>query len=289
MGNLKYVKFERVILKGHAEFNEAWVQSRIAEDPAILGLGDLILKDRERTQPKAGRLDILLQDPESKHRYEVEVQLGSTDESHVIRTIEYWDIERKRYPQYDHTAVIVAEDITSRFLNVISLFNGFIPLVAIQMNAMRCGDQLSLVCTKVLDQMSLGFDEEDEEPEIVDRSYWEKRATKETVQLVDDLCELINSFAPSVELKYNKFYIGLAQKGRANNFASFQPQKTVVRIELRITKADDIESAISEKGLDLTDYTKWGYYRIRLSRTDVKEHAEFLMNLMKKAFEESGR
>jgi hypothetical protein len=28
---------------------------------------------------------------------------------------------------YEHTAVIVAEDVTSRFLNVISLFNGFIP------------------------------------------------------------------------------------------------------------------------------------------------------------------
>ena len=49
-------------------------------------------------------------------------QLGKTDESHIIRTIEYWDIERKRYPQYDHTAVIVAEEITSRFLNVIGLF-----------------------------------------------------------------------------------------------------------------------------------------------------------------------
>ncbi len=33
---------------------------------------------------------------------------------------------------YDHTAVIVAEDITSRFLNVISLFNGTIPIIAIQ-------------------------------------------------------------------------------------------------------------------------------------------------------------
>ena len=48
-------------------------------------------------------------------------------ESHIIRTIEYWDIERKRYPQYEHCAVLVAEDITSRFLNVISLFNGTIP------------------------------------------------------------------------------------------------------------------------------------------------------------------
>jgi predicted transport protein len=289
MGSLKYVKFDHVILKNHPEYNEAWVQARIAEDPTILDLGELILKDKERMQPKAGRLDILLQDPESKHRYEVEVQLGSTDESHVIRTIEYWDIERKRYPQYDHTAVIVAEDITSRFLNVISLFNGFIPLVAIQMNAMKCGDHLSLICTKVLDQMSLGFEEEDGEPEIVDRSYWEKRATKETVKLADGLCELIHSFAPSVELKYNKFYIGLAQKGRANNFASFQPQKNVIVIELRMTKADDIESMIAEKGLDLTGYTKWGTYRIRLSTTDVKNQAEFLTELLKKAFESSGR
>ena len=30
------------------------------------------------------------------------------DESHIIRTIEYWDIERRRYPQYEHVAVIVA-------------------------------------------------------------------------------------------------------------------------------------------------------------------------------------
>ena len=28
-------------------------------------------------------------------RYEVEIQLGRVDESHIIRTIEYWDIEKK--------------------------------------------------------------------------------------------------------------------------------------------------------------------------------------------------
>ncbi len=40
---------------------------------------------------KAGRLDLLLQDA-NQRRYEVEIQLGATDESHIIRTIEYWDI-----------------------------------------------------------------------------------------------------------------------------------------------------------------------------------------------------
>lgn len=130
---MRYVKPDRIILKGHPELTERWVQDRLAEDPALLGLGELILKDKERIHPQAGRLDLLFQDPDSDRRYEVEIQLGRTDESHIIRTIEYWDIERKRYPQYDHVAVIVAEEIAARFLNVISLFNGYIPLIAIQM------------------------------------------------------------------------------------------------------------------------------------------------------------
>ncbi len=104
----------------------------------------MILKDKERVHPQAGRLDLLFQDPDSLRRYEVEIQLGRTDETHIIRTIEYWDIERKRYPQYDHVGVIVAEEITGRFLNVIGLFNGFIPLIGIQMQALCIGEQISL-------------------------------------------------------------------------------------------------------------------------------------------------
>src|SRR3989440_741973 len=162
---LTYVKPEKIWLKDHPELNERWVQDRIAEDPMLLGLGDLVLKDKERMQPRAGRLDLLLQDSEGDRRYEVEVQLGSTDESHIIRTIEYWDIERKRYPQYDHCAVLVAEDITSRFLNVVALFNGMIPLIALQMQALKVGDQSTLLFTKVMDELSRGLVDEDEEAE----------------------------------------------------------------------------------------------------------------------------
>jgi len=43
---VKYIKPERILLKGHAELNEKWVQERIAEDPSLLGLGDLILRYR---------------------------------------------------------------------------------------------------------------------------------------------------------------------------------------------------------------------------------------------------
>jgi len=96
----EFLKAERIPLKGDTERSERWVQDIIEKDPSILGIGDLVLRASEKKQPRAGRLDLLLQDPDTKQRYEVELQLGPTDETHIIRTIEYWDIERKRYPQY---------------------------------------------------------------------------------------------------------------------------------------------------------------------------------------------
>ena len=109
---MKHVQLKTIKLKNHQVLNERWLQDIIAEDPSIIGIGDVILKDKERMHHGAGRLDLLLQDADGNDRYEVEIQLGATDESHIIRTIEYWDIERKRYPQYNHTAIIIAEDIT---------------------------------------------------------------------------------------------------------------------------------------------------------------------------------
>jgi hypothetical protein len=91
--NLEYTKPEVLSLREHSSLTELWVQERIADDPSILGLGDVVLKDKERLHPRAGRLDLLLQDPDSNRRFEVEIQLGKTDESHIIRTIEYWDID----------------------------------------------------------------------------------------------------------------------------------------------------------------------------------------------------
>lgn len=279
------IKPEKISLAYHPTIKEAWIQEQIANDPSLLGLGDLILKDKERMQPRAGRLDLLLQDAESKRRYEVEVQLGETDESHIIRTIEYWDIERKRYPQYEHCAVIIAENVTSRFLNVISLFNGSIPLIAIQMNALKFGDDVALVFTKVLDLMTLGLVEEDEEVrEVTNRDYWLKRGTADTVNMVDSALEIIKTFESGIELKYNKFYIGLAKDGQAYNFCIFKPRKKDLNIEFKLQQSDEIQKIIDEEGLDDMGYEpRWGSYRIRISKPDVKSKFQVLQLLMQKA------
>lgn len=98
-----------------AGFDEFWLQDQIFDNPSCLGLGEIEAIQRERRQLAGGRLDILLKDPEDDAMYEVEVMLGETDETHIIRTIEYWDNEKRRWPQRQHYAVLVAENINRRF------------------------------------------------------------------------------------------------------------------------------------------------------------------------------
>jgi len=278
----KLFRPEQINLKDHPEITERTIQDKIAEDPTILGLGDLILKDKERMQPRAGRLDLLLHDPELNRRYEVEIQLGKSDESHIIRTIEYWDIERKRYPQYDHCAVIIAEDITSRFLNVIGLFNGYIPLIAIQMKAYKFDDRIALVFTKVLDEMTLGL-EEDEEKEIeqvtTNRDYWTKKGSVETMQLTDRFLAIINETGKKYELNYTKANIRLGIDGQYIPFLLLKPRKkNHIVLILKITKSDDIDSIIENNDFDDMAYHR-SRYRLRISNDDLTNKKEIIKEL----------
>ncbi|MCE5278594.1 MAG: hypothetical protein ABFD92_01460 [Planctomycetaceae bacterium] len=279
---MKHVKLETVSLKNHSELNEAWIQKVIADDPAILGLGDLVLRDKERPQPRAGRLDLLLQDSDDK-RYEVEIQLGATDETHIIGTIEYWDIERNRYPQYEHCAVIVAEDITSRFLNVINLFNGTIPLVALQMTAIKADGGIGLNFTKVLDERSLGVVDEDEDIVVTDRAYWEKRTPKTIMELADRILGIVNETDPAFNFKYNKFYIGMAKGGITNNFIWCELNKSHLRLNVRLPKDESLSGQLDEAGLDLMSY-KWGALRIRLKPEDLPKHVGLIKMVLDKAY-----
>ena len=232
-----------------------------------------------------------MQDRETKQRYEVELQLGSTDEAHIIRTIEYWDNERKRYPQYDHCAVLIAEDVTSRFLNVVSLFNGTLPLIAIQMQALKIGDSITLVFTTVLDELTRGNIDEDEDAESAptDRAYWEKRGSKATVSLADQLLTLLKNLDPSLErleLKYNKFYIGLSKDGRPYNFVTFKPKKNQLNLELKLPQSDELDGKIEEAGLETLEYNKRrGLYSLRLTKDDIKSKETVLKELARTAYE----
>ena len=287
---MKHVPLKTIQLKNHQILNEKWLQGIIAEDPSIIGIGDVILKDKERIHQGAGRLDLLLQDADGIERYEVEIQLGATDESHIIRTIEYWDIERKRYPQYNHTAIIIAEDITSRFLNVISLFNGSIPLMAIQVCAIQTAEGVGLHFTKVLDVQQLGLVDEDEEvAEVTNRDYWLKRGTPKTVAMADKLLSYIHEFDPDAELNYNKFYIGLKINSRSKNYAIFRPKKNFIGLEIKMPQTEENDEIINQAEIANLDYSKrYGYYRLSIYERDLEEKSDLIKKLLLDAKERFG-
>jgi hypothetical protein len=230
---LSYAKAGVVSLKNHQDFDEKWVGDRISEDPTILGLGDLRLVDRERRQERAGRLDLLLEDDDEELRYEVELMLGPTDESHVVRCIEYWDIERRRYPAYEHCAVLVAEDVTARFLNVLSLIAGSVPLIVIQLTAIEVEGTISLVPIKVLDARALLREDLEIAPTAkVDRAQWAE-SRPQTLDVVDRCLALVNEKSDKkFDLNYTQAYVGLLDGNRPRVFITFWPRKIAASLEV---------------------------------------------------------
>ena len=284
---LTFVKHEKIYLKDHPDFNEAWLRDRIVDDPSILGLGDLEIKDVEKSQPPGGRLDILLYDTETEKRYELELMLGTVNESHIIRCIEYWDVERKRYPQYDHAAVLVAEEITTRFLNVMGLFNSSIPMIAIQLDALKLDDKIMLNFTKVLDEIIPGDDIEGGGGETVDRDYWEKKGSKESLEIADNCIEIINEFEAGFKLTYKKHYIGLAMNNHSNLFILFRGKKQFLKVEAKISNHEPWVNKLEEAGIGITPSKSGGRIHFQLKKRELKENHDLLREFFKACYQEN--
>ena len=202
--------------------DEGWLQDLIANNPQILGLGeDVVVRDKERRQTAGGILDLLLENSDNL-RWEVEIQLGATDASHIIRTIEYWDIERKRYPQYEHRAVIVAEEITDRFFNVIALFNGHIPITAIKLTAVKQpGGKVGVLFTKILDAQTRDDESSNDRRPVYNRAYWVEKTSEAWWNRVQKIyADLNDEFGCSP--RYNRTSISLRQSGNRKTSIYFR-------------------------------------------------------------------
>jgi hypothetical protein len=51
---VEFTRSEQLSLKLHPDLNEKWVQQLIAADPSILGLGELVLRDKGAHSTKGG-------------------------------------------------------------------------------------------------------------------------------------------------------------------------------------------------------------------------------------------
>ncbi len=290
---LQYTTHKKLSLRQHPMLNEKWLHDRICEDPSILGLGEVRVLDRERTLPGGGRLDLLLLDDENDRRYEVEIQLGATDPSHIVRSIEYWDLERNRYPAYEHVAVIIAENITTRFLNVMSLMSGSIPMVAIQLDALEVEEHLVLNFVHVLDLTELRADdvaEEDAGGGVEDRAFWDAKVGQPLMRLCDELLDFIRKHATSsAECNYLRRYIGIRSNGVVRNvlYLTPKPTKGLVNVSFRVSNAVEWKAKFEEAGIPVQSKHN-NRFQLKLKPEDLAAHPALIDAAVAAAVAEGG-
>ena len=268
--------------------DEKWLQDQIKDDPSLLGLGDLEIAGREHRQPAGGRIDFLLRDAEAETYYEVEIMLGVLDETHIIRTVEYWDIERQRRPQFEHRPVIVAEHITARFFNVLRLLNRAVPMIAVQLNAFRIDDYVVLHPVTVLDVFEEVVEGDVPEAEQADRAFWEKKADPASLAVMDKILAKLQAEKIEPRLTYNRHHIALGTTG--HNFCWFRPRKTPghCHIEFRVTaeSRDAVLSSLQDGGIDATPRRSENI-TFSITAKSLEEQSNLVTEALKRAEEAS--
>lgn len=229
-----------------AGYSEAWLQDMIWQNPSCLGFGDLEALQKERTQPTGGRIDMLLKDPSNDTMYEVEIMLGATDETHIIRTIEYWDNEKRRWPTRHHIAVLVAEDINRRFFNVIHLLSHSIPIVAVQVSLLNLEGNQGLHFAKVLDTYQEVDDGSGSEVGQYNLAWWNSNSP-DTVSYASYFEAIANKGAIKLEKDGVKNYVSLSNGNRKLIWVRPRKKKTAL-VEFRVNDLvwDEIEQKLQD-------------------------------------------
>jgi hypothetical protein len=259
-----------------ANLDEYWLQDQIFNNPECLGLGELESVAKEKQQSSGGRLDLLLKDPEDDSMYEVEVMLGETNETHIVRTIEYWDNEKRKWPQRQHYAVLVAEHINRRFFNVIQLLSHSIPIIAIQASMLVVNGKKSLFFTKVLDT----YEEIEVAPPpngVYDRDDWIKKA-KWTLDSADALLNITSGALGEPVLNYLKNYVAITVD--SNNYMWLY--KRTADKSLLISR---IDQSLQDEAATILDAGNVAYIRktktirIVVDKEMIQKNAELFKNL----------
>lgn len=271
------IKTGKKIFIRNAGKDEYWLQDLIYENPRILGLGELIPVSKEKKQSTGGKLDILLKSPEDNSMYEIEVMLGETDPSHIIRTIEYWDLEKRRYPQRQHFPVLIAETFSRRYFNVIQILSLNVPMIAIQADLLEVSGQRIINFTKILDI----YEEqaEDDETNIVNETTWSSSANW-TLQTAKELLTIINSTEQILKLNFTQSYIALVNsKGNAYWLYKRSEPKSYLGFKERDDEKTEAIKNIFDKSAVPFTYNKYQEFLIVVDKEFVKKNKEIFLKV----------
>ncbi len=269
------IKIGKKIFIRNAGKDEYWLQDIIYENPRVLGLGNLIAVNKEKKQSSGGRLDILLKDPSDNSMYEVEVMLGETDPSHIIRAIEYWDNEKRKFPQRQHFCVLVAESFDRRYFNVIQLMSLNIPMIAIQSDLLEVNSERILNFTKIIDIYSEP-EEDESETKQVNEATWNNDSAWTNAN-AKALFEIIKDKHDRITFRFTQSYISINIDGR--NFywlcKRMKPTSALFFSVKDEEKAEAIKRKLEENQIDYT-YNRYKEFMLSVDVESIKQNIDLI-------------
>lgn len=273
------IKIGKKIFIRNADKDEYWLQDVIYNNPKVLGLGDgLVPVHKEKRQPKGGRLDILLKNPEDNTMYEVEVMLGPTDPSHIIRAIEYWDNEKRKYPQRQHFCVLVAESFDRRYFNVVQLMSLNIPMIAIQADLLEVNEDKILNFSTIINVYTEPEETEEEVKKVNEATWnqyspWTNTNAKEFIKLLKGQHE-------KVTLGYTQSYISIAIDGKnAYWFHKRNEPNSALLFTIKDAEKEEKIRRILDEAKIVFSINSYKEFLINLDAEFIKKHDEVLLEI----------
>jgi hypothetical protein len=285
----RFEKAEVLDLKKDRRFNEKWLEDLVCKDTGILGLGKVNVRDRQKRH-KDGILDVVLESQDKSTVFVVELMLGPLDESHIVRTINYWLREKKATAKdVECRAVLIGEKIVdSRFVEVVKFLTSRMPeLVVKEVAGLRVGSKVTVHFTTILrsDDLEPVVSEEPAAP--FDRESWLEK-NKKTVEVAEAVIEVLRKFDPSISPNFRRHFIGILVGNRPIlNFVSFDPFRDQVKFKIRVEDPASWKDKLKKAGLhvlqpDRTDNNK---VRLAITREDVSRNERLLRQLCKDGYD----
>ena len=187
--------------------------------------------------------------------------------------------------------MLVAEDITNRFFNIVYLMNKAIPIIAIQLNVLKIGNKVTLDFTKVLDIYETPEEEFIGEIEAVDEAYWNRKANSIAMQLVNDIIKVSKESYEDLKITYNKYHIALGTTKR--NCIWIHPRKNkYINISIKILNEslEDLGTNLNEIGITPREFSRRREtinLAFPIKENTIERYKENLKGILKKVLDMS--
>ena len=271
----KFVLGKRFSLAKHPEYDERWVEDLVKHTPSILGLGAGVqFVSSQIRNSNGGRLDLLLKDEDEAIVYSVELMLGQLDETHIVRSLDYWlrNQTRHTYKEYEHVAVLVAEGVlTCRFADVVRFLSSKVNLVVIELAGLQVQEYVTLHCTTIFDG-STSIEDDIEGPATT----W----PQDTLVLINKILDLTRS-ATTDPIAPNPRQDGIGVKvgNKVQNFLFFKPKQTFVRVAAFVNDPEQWASQLQQAGIKVLGSQSESRVRFRLTAEILEKNRDLIAAL----------